>query len=121
MCDAKEREMVTCEKLVSVLKENGRCTYHEEITTGIANLKGKVHIILLIQGIILGIILTHTLRTAKGNADAKLQPEVTSEIGLMRPAPDTAFQRSGNGVRLHDTWWLSWAGNAGQVFRGGKV
>lgn len=56
MCDQLDHEKETCEHLFSVIrKTNGRCSYHEEITTGLARVTGKV--IVLMWGIGVGIAL----------------------------------------------------------------
>jgi len=59
MCEAGEREQKTCEQLVATLQANGRCTYHEDITTKLSNVIGRVNIILLIQSVLLMLVAIH--------------------------------------------------------------
>lgn len=43
MCEARKHEEATCQKLIDALvSKNGRCNYHEDITTGMAELKGII-------------------------------------------------------------------------------
>ena len=60
MCEAKEREVATCETLVCALEEmastNGRCKYHEDITTGLSGVRGGFKALLWALGIIFTII-----------------------------------------------------------------
>ena len=57
MCEAKDRDVATCEVLVHALEKNGRCAYHEEITKGLSNVQGGFKMMLWALGFIFTIII----------------------------------------------------------------
>ena len=50
---------ILAEAFANTVPVNGRCAYHEDLSTGLANLKGKVNIMLLIQASLLGLLVGH--------------------------------------------------------------
>ncbi len=100
MCEAGEREQKTCQHLVDFIAKNGRCSYHEEITTGLAGLKSSNKMLMWIIGI--GITIIFGIQSANlwfivdhvsGGKDAKVQSKVDEKAGHVPPEAAYGIQR----------------------------
>ena len=68
VCEHKEHEMAACDKLIDAIVKghgNGRCTYHEELTTGIAVMQGKFTVFQWIAGVMMSVMIALTLYQMK--------------------------------------------------------
>jgi len=59
MCEAGDREEKACKHLVEILTKNGRCTYHEELTKGLATLTVSIKYMFIFQGAIALLLVIH--------------------------------------------------------------
>jgi hypothetical protein len=53
MCEHKDHEIATCEKLLETIRANGRCTYHDALVRAVATANGKLTVVLVIQSVLL--------------------------------------------------------------------